>query len=212
MSIQQDVMDTIGPEGVEKAQLRDRVGNVGQRELDQVIQGLMRGGRVREVSGRYELTDSTPREASAPITPTPSNATTPEKSSYCTGCKTNHPVSAFQRTSLGNLFNQCKEFRRGVISEAMKGAHRKKRAGNGPEATVSVETDGSVTVRGVVECNGSLEEAPRNSVPGPKPDPVYEVIRSRLEQTLEQIAALQEEVKAMRIYLSVHDRYAREPA
>lgn len=36
VSLQQDVLYTIPPDGIEKDQLRERVGNIGQAELDVV--------------------------------------------------------------------------------------------------------------------------------------------------------------------------------
>lgn len=58
MSIQQDVIDTIGPGGIEKERLRERVGNIGEGELNCVVNALMRAGRLRLVFGRYEIVES----------------------------------------------------------------------------------------------------------------------------------------------------------
>jgi hypothetical protein len=58
MSIQIDVLDAIGPDGIEKSLLREKVGNVGQSELDVAVNALMRAGRLRSSFGRYEIIPS----------------------------------------------------------------------------------------------------------------------------------------------------------
>lgn len=58
MSIQQDILETIGANGVEKGQLREKVGNIGQDELDCAVNALMRARRLRLTFGRYKVIDS----------------------------------------------------------------------------------------------------------------------------------------------------------
>ena len=58
MSLQQEVLDTIGPEGIEKDRLREKVGNIGQSELNMAVNAPMRAGRLRLTFGRYEIVES----------------------------------------------------------------------------------------------------------------------------------------------------------
>lgn len=58
MSLQQDVLDTIGPDGVERGELRAKVGNVSQADLDAAVNALLRAGKLRLVFGRYEVISS----------------------------------------------------------------------------------------------------------------------------------------------------------
>lgn len=69
MSLQEDVLETIGPEGIEKDRLRERVGNIGQEELEGTVNVLMRAGRVRLAFGRYETIQANGKhqETSSPI-------------------------------------------------------------------------------------------------------------------------------------------------
>lgn len=61
MPIQQDILDTIGEDGIETSRLYGAVGNIGQRELDCAVHALMRANRIRQTEGsagkpaRYEL-------------------------------------------------------------------------------------------------------------------------------------------------------------
>lgn len=59
MSIQQDILDTIGNEGIEIGALQNKVGNVGANELDCAVTALIRARRVRVVDNRYEVIPST---------------------------------------------------------------------------------------------------------------------------------------------------------
>jgi len=59
MSIQQDILDTIGEGGIGVKALRDGLGNVGANELDVAINALQRAKRVRVVNDRYEVIVST---------------------------------------------------------------------------------------------------------------------------------------------------------
>lgn len=58
MSIQSDILDTIGTGGVEVSALRERLGNIGANELDLAVNALMRARRIKIVLNRYEVIPS----------------------------------------------------------------------------------------------------------------------------------------------------------
>lgn len=55
MSIQQDVLDTIGSEGIAVESLLEAVGNVGPQELQVTVNALSRARRIQVVEGRYQV-------------------------------------------------------------------------------------------------------------------------------------------------------------
>lgn len=59
MSIQQEIIDTIGAKSVEVGALRAAMGNIGASELDVALNALLRAKRIRVVSNRYEVIPST---------------------------------------------------------------------------------------------------------------------------------------------------------
>ena len=80
MSMQQDVLDTIGVEGIDKDQLYAKVGNIAQGELDGIVLQLQRAGRVRLAFGRYEVTGGTRADRPGAIAnqhPTPTHSSPP---------------------------------------------------------------------------------------------------------------------------------------
>jgi len=74
VSIQGDILDTIGPGGVEVSALRERLGNIGANELDLAINALIRARRVRVVMHRYEVIPSTRPLGGMPHTGRPPSA------------------------------------------------------------------------------------------------------------------------------------------
>jgi hypothetical protein len=75
MSLQQDVLDSIGPQGVERDKLRERVGNIGQGELDVAVNALLRAQRLRLTFGRYEVVASNRPLGTMPTRAQPPTAT-----------------------------------------------------------------------------------------------------------------------------------------
>lgn len=59
MSIQADIIETIGTDGIEVNALRQRFGNIGSNELYVAVNALLRARRVRVVADRYEVVPST---------------------------------------------------------------------------------------------------------------------------------------------------------
>lgn len=66
MSIQQEVLDCIGPDGINARDLRARLGNIPQGELDVCTNALMRSQKLSLTFGRFELVGARPVQAEAP--------------------------------------------------------------------------------------------------------------------------------------------------
>jgi hypothetical protein len=74
VSIQSDILDTIGTGGIGVKALRERLGNIGANELDVAINALQRAKRVRIVNERYEVVASTRPLGGMPHTGRPPSA------------------------------------------------------------------------------------------------------------------------------------------
>lgn len=70
-SLQQEVLDAIGLEGVPRKSLREKVGNVGENELDVAVNALLRARRVTFLDGRLKVIPSTRLLGSLPHTGRP---------------------------------------------------------------------------------------------------------------------------------------------
>lgn len=60
MSIQQDVIDCIGPNGIAVKELRARMGNVPQLELDTCTNALLLSKKIHQSLGRFTLVPTKP--------------------------------------------------------------------------------------------------------------------------------------------------------
>lgn len=76
MSIQTEILDTIGEDGIEVGALRARLGNLGTNELNCAINSLLRAKRIRFLHerNRYEIILSTRPLGGMPHTGRPPNA------------------------------------------------------------------------------------------------------------------------------------------
>lgn len=74
MSIQQDILETIGPDGIEVGGLQKAVGNVGANELRCAVDALLRARRLQINDGRYLVVPSTRPLGGMPHTGRPPSA------------------------------------------------------------------------------------------------------------------------------------------
>lgn len=74
MSIQEDILDTIGASGIGVKALRERMSNIGGIELDVAVRALQRAKRITVVNERYEVAPSTRSLGAMPHTGRPPSA------------------------------------------------------------------------------------------------------------------------------------------
>jgi hypothetical protein len=74
MSIQQDVLDTIGSSGIAVESLLGAMGNIGASELQVTVNALSRARRIQIVEGHYQIISTTRRLGDMPHTGRPPSA------------------------------------------------------------------------------------------------------------------------------------------
>lgn len=102
MSIQQDVLDCIGPNGIGAKELRGRLGNVPQGELDVCTNALMRNGKIALMFGRFELGGAKRTTVAPPTAAQEAAASLRPDSKVCKSCRVPKPLCEFRTTSAAN--------------------------------------------------------------------------------------------------------------
>jgi hypothetical protein len=158
VSIQRDIIDTIGPEGLAVTALRAKMGNIGNNELDLAVRALMRGKRLRIVAveltegqyeNHYELLPSKVPLGRMPNHPPPSaaeelavNLRSPTR--ICITCaRPPQPLCEFRLISRGERALVCNTCH-GKKTAAGQPKHRGERATISVNGSGGVERDGGV--------------------------------------------------------------------
>jgi|SRR5581483_11805531 len=212
MSLQQDVLDSIGPEGVAKEKLREKVGNIGQAELDCVLNALLRAQRVRLSFGRYEVVSSGRSLGSMPSTARPPDESKPASATQmspptaaeelaanirpatrvCQDCKAEKELEKeFSRSNLGTGYlKTCKE----CIGKRV--AAGTKKAQSNPPSPATTGTTIKVS-------------APIPAPPPPKLDQAAENAKAIRQAALNRIALLEVDLANQRSLVTRCDAYLK---
>ena len=212
MSMPQDVLDTIGPGGIPKEQLLEKVGNIGQADLDNTLNQLMRAGRVRLAFGRYETIELS-KAKSVPTAEEEAEANLRPAPRTCDRCGVEKDLNKENFSSNRHGFLKiCKRCYSLAVSAGSKGkiipvATPQNKVPATPGATLTGE--GSHPPAG---------EPSRSRELRPVPDGVYERAKAKRAAALNRIAVLEvdlanERTKAAECdrFLELYEHYAREP-
>lgn len=196
MSIQRDILETIGPDGIETARLREAMGNVRGEELNAAVTMLQQARRVRVIKAdagdRYELISSTRQpptaaeEAAASLRPSPATR-------VCEECKAEKDLEKdFSRNRHGPL----------RICRVCQGKRISASAGH----QVRVESNGvsGEPIRAILteDVGGGASKQPVIA------DRVFVQVKARRDNIREQLKSLADELVACDQFIAIYEKYA----
>ncbi len=206
MSLQQDVLDSIGPQGVEKDKLRERVGNIGQGELDVVVNALLRAQRLRLTFGRYEVVASNrplgtmPTSAQPPTAAEELAANIGPAMRVCQDC--GEPKELEKEFSLSNLG-------KGYLKTCKKCVGKRSHRGKAQQDSAPT----AVAARPAIKV--TLSPTAQDPPPAPPLDSACENAKARRQAALNKIAMLEVDLANQRAvvtrcddFLALHAEFA----
>jgi len=229
MSIQQDILDTIGATGIGVKVLRERLSNIGGNELDIAINALQRAKRVRVVNECYEVIPSTRPLGGMPHTGRPPSAEEEAAASLlpvtrvCITCRGEpQPLHQFRFIGPGNeRARECNACH-GKRTQAGNPKKRGQRATTSSEGA-KINTPVNATAAGqnpevIVFHSACREDAPVNgsgaehSTASSQPviaDRVFERVKAQRQAALNRIAILEVELANERSKFSECEQFLR---
>lgn len=204
MSLTQDVLETIGVDGVEKDRLREKVGNITQVELDRVVNELSRAGKLRQVGTYYFRTGSTPASIVVDGNVTVGGEVSAPEMRTCRRCGSEKELNKANFSRNGHGFMRiCKVCYGAAISAGSKG--------RGRPAVEITGKDGApiLMVRAQV---------PESSVPIYKlTDPLVDRVKADQQADRNRVTLLEVDVANLRSriaereqFLALYERFAGE--